>query len=67
MDTGLFLSATFFAVMGFGFLIAGAALANWNNQINEFVAGVFIFICGCGFITMWGLATIKLAAQTYGL
>ena len=67
MDNGFFISLVFTATMGFGFLAIGAKMADWNNSWQESLAEFFVFAVGAGFITMWVMGTIKLAAQTYGL
>ena len=67
MNTFILLPIVWLAVMGFTFLIVGAHMANWNNNWNQSVAGVFVFITGCGFITVWALSVVKYAVQTAGL
>lgn len=67
MDNGFLIAIIFTAAMGFGFLAVGAKMADWNNPVGEALAGAFVFLVGCAFITMWVMGTIKLAFQTYGL
>jgi len=67
MDNGFLIALIFAAAMGFSFLAVGAKMADWNNAVSESIAGAFVFLVGCAFITMWAMGTIKLAFQTYGL
>lgn len=50
---------TYFAFMGFGFLIVGASFANWSKDWVQVLVGIFIFVTGCMFTTAWAVTVVK--------
>lgn len=65
MDLGYFTSLVTLQAMGFAFLIVGAKMADWTKPITEFCGGVFVFLAGCVFSTIWLLGVFRLAQQLY--